>query len=91
MSNRKTYTEKELERAFAFYAFASSSQQPFNQQDLDNQFFNFKEMLENEKIQKRKEREEKRIMGLPSVEERHYKKIINENKDFLADIPFIKK
>jgi len=50
-----------------------------------------KKRMEKEKIRKREEREERRIMRLKKAADREYNKILKKNKEFLKDIPFVKK
>ena len=52
-SSNKIYTEKDLRRAFEFYAYATVSQQPYNDKELEGHFEKFKKILhENNKKHK---------------------------------------
>ena len=43
--NKKLYTEEDLRRAFGFFAFASASQQPYNESELADKFSKFLQSL----------------------------------------------
>lgn len=93
--NEKRYTEKQVVKilelsAKRVYDFAHIWPS-CTKAEIELEFLEVLEDFNNEAVRKKQEREEKRIMGLASKDEREYKKIINANKEFLADIPFMKK
>ena len=46
LNKDKLYTEEDLKAAFSFYAFASSSQQPYNEDELVDTFNEFTQSLQ---------------------------------------------
>jgi hypothetical protein len=46
----KSYTEEDLFKAFRFYAFSSTSQQPYNEKELEEEFNKFIQSLNQPKL-----------------------------------------
>jgi len=49
-ASAKVYSEKDLKKAFCFYSFSSISQQPYNNEELEETFDRFIQSLEQFKI-----------------------------------------